>query len=222
MGSKLVGIVGPTGSGKTSSIETMDPKDTYIVGVAGKEMPFKGSEKMYNRENKNYKAVESPTEILTLVRTLSTDYPNIKNVVIDDANYIMGFDLVNKATETGFTKFSILARNMVSLIQELKKLREDMVIYYFSHWEEVEDGNEIVGYKMKTAGKMIDNQIVMEGLFTVVLYTHVETKGEKSTYWFLTNRYQKYPAKSPREMFKEIKIPNDLKLVTDTIREYYK
>lgn len=222
MSSKLVGIVGPTGSGKTSSIETMDPKSTYIIGVAGKEMPFKGSEKMYNRENKNYKAVESPTEILTLVKKLSADVPEIKTVVIDDANYIMGFDLVNKATETGFTKFSILARNMVNLIQELKKLRDDMVIYYFSHWEEVEDGNEIVSYKMKTAGKMIDNQIVMEGLFTVVLYAHVETKGEKSEYQFITNRYLKYPAKSPRGMFSEIKIPNDLKMVTETITEYYK
>src|SRR6202000_2250267 len=164
-----------------------DPKDTYIINITGKDLPFKGSEKMYNRENKNYKVVEDPKEIMQLLEKLSKDVPEIKNIIIEDGNYIMGFDLVNKATETGFTKFSILAKNMVKLIQDCKKLRDDMIIFYFSHPEIIEDGNDIVGYKMKTAGKMIDNQIVMEGLFTVVLYTNVETKGEKTEYQFLTN-----------------------------------
>lgn len=219
---KIIAVVGDTGTGKSTSIRTMDPKDTYIVSVAGKELPFKGSEKLYNREAKNYKVVESASEILTLIRTLGKDYPNIKNVVIDDANYIMGFDLVNKATETGYTKFSLLAKNMVSLIQEVKKEREDLIVYYFTHLEEVEDGGEIVSYKFKTAGKMLDNQINLPGLFTIVLYTVVETKGDKTVYGFATNRYQKYPAKSPQGMFEEVKIPNDLKAVTDAVREYYK
>ncbi len=219
---KQAAIVGDTGTGKSTSIRTMDPKDTYIISVAGKELPFKGSDKIYNRENKNYKVVENAAEILTLLKKLSKDVPEIKNIVIDDANYIMGFDLVNKATEIGYTKFSLLARGMVNLIQESKKLRDDMIIYYFTHSEEVEDGGEIVSYKFKTAGKMLDNQINLPGLFNIVLYTLVETKGEKSEYQFVTNKYAKLPAKSPAEMFSTIKIPNDLKAVSDTIREYYK
>lgn len=219
--SKLVGVVGDTGTGKTSSIETMDPKDTYVIGVAGKEMPFKGSDKKYNAENRNYKAVESAKEVLDLLKVLSKDAPHIKNIVIDDANYIMAFDLVNKATETGFTKFSLLAQGMVRLIQEAKKLREDLIVYYFTHSDEVEDSGEIVTYKMKTAGKMLDNQVNLAGLFTIVLYTYVETKGDKSSYWFVTNRFQKFPAKTPRGMFSETKVPNDLAEVTRTIREYY-
>ena len=219
--SKLVGVVGDTGTGKTSSIETMDPKDTYVIGVAGKEMPFKGSDKKYNTENRNYKAVESAKEVLDLLKVLSKDAPHIKNIVIDDANYIMAFDLVNKATETGFTKFSLLAQGMVRLIQEAKKLREDLIVYYFTHSDEVEDSGEIVTYKMKTAGKMLDNQVNLAGLFTIVLYTYVETKGDKSSYWFVTNRFQKFPAKTPRGMFSEIKVPNDLAEITKTIREYY-
>ena len=219
--SKLIGVVGSTGSGKSTSIETMNPKETYIINVAGKELPFKGSDKLYSRENKNYKVVENAKDIIELLKILSKDAPQIKNVIIEDANYIMGFDLVNKATETGFTKFSVLAKSMVNLIQESKKLRDDMIIYYFSHPEEVEDGGDIVSYKMKTAGKMIDNQIVMEGLFTVVLYTHVETKGDKSEYYFVTNRFLKLPAKSPKGMFEDIKIPNDLQEVTNKIRAYY-
>lgn len=219
--SKLVAVVGPEGSGKTTSIETMDPKDTYVIGIAGKEMPFRGSDKMYNTENRNYKVVESAREVLDLLKVLSKDALHIKNIVIDDANYIMAFDLVNKATETGFTKFSLLAQGMVRLIQEAKKLREDIIVYYFTHSDEVEDSGEIVTYKMKTAGKMLDNQVNLAGLFTIVLYTHVETKGDKSSYWFVTNRFQKLPAKSPRGMWTEIKIPNDLKEVTSTIRDYY-
>lgn len=222
MASKMAAIVGETGTGKSTSIRTMDPKDTYIISVAGKELPFKGSDKIYNRENKNYKVVESAAEILTLIKKLSADVPEIKNIIIDDANYIMGFDLVNKATEVGYTKFSLLARGMVNLIQESKKLRDDLLIYYFTHLEEVEDGGEIVSYKFKTAGKMLDNQINLAGLFNIVLYTLVETKGDKSEYQFVTNRYGKLPGKTPQGMFDTVKIPNDLKLVTDTIREYYK
>ena len=166
--------------------------------------------------------MDNANEILTVLKTLSEKFPEVKNVIIDDANYIMGFDLVNKATETGYTKFSLLAKGMVNLIQESKKLRDDLIIYYFTHLEEVEDGGEIVSYKFKTAGKMLDNQINLAGLFTVVLYTLVETKGDKSIYQFVTNRYSKLPAKSPVGVFNEIKIPNDLKEVEKAIREYYK
>lgn len=220
--SKLVALVGDTGCGKSHSIQYLDPKETYIISVAGKELPFKGSINIYNRESKNYKDVTEATEIQRLLDTLSTTAPHIKTIVIEDGNYIMGFNLVNKATETGYTKFSVMAQQMVSLIQHAKKLRDDLVIVYVSHQEEVDDGGDIAAYKMKTAGKMIDNQIKLEGLFTTVLYAITETKGEKTDYMFITNRYKKYPAKSPSGMFDELKIPNNLKVVVDKINEYYK
>lgn len=220
---KLVGIVGDPGSGKSTGIKSLDPKDTYIINVAGKELPFKGSEKLYNTANKNYREVEDAKEILTLLETLSTseNAKHIKNVVIDDGNYIMGFNLVNKATEIGYTKFSVMAKDMVKLIQSSKKLRDDLTIIYLTHSEALEDAGEITTYKMKTAGKMIDNQINMDGLFTVVLYTDVDTKGSKTEFSFITNRYKKYPAKSPVGMFEDIKIPNDLSVVVKKVREYY-
>lgn len=219
--SKLIGVVGETGTGKSTSITNLDPKETYIINVAGKELPFKGSSKLYNRDNKNYKEVEDAKEIIKLLETLSTTAPHIKTIIIEDANYVMGFNLVNKATEVGYTKFSLMAKDIVNLVQSSKKLREDLTIFYFSHSEPVEDSGEIVTYKMKTAGKMIDNQINLEGLFTVVLYTDVETKGEKSEYSFITNKYKKYPAKSPVGMFSDLKIPNDLSIVLKSVKEYY-
>jgi len=219
--SKLVAIVGDTGNGKSHSIQFLDPKETYIINVADKELPFKGSSKLYNRDNKNHKVVSDAPEIQRLLNTLSETAPQIKNIVIEDGNYIMGFSLIDKALETGFTKFSVMARDMVNLIKGAKKLRDDITVFYMSHQEEVEDSDEIVTYKMKTAGKAIDTQIKMEGLFTVVLYAVAETKGEKTDYWFITNKYKKYPAKTPQGMFGDIKIPNNLKNVVDKVNEYY-
>lgn len=219
--SKLAAIVGETGSGKSTSIKGLNPEETYVINVAGKELPFKGSTKLYNRDNKNYKEIDDAREILSLLQTLSANAPQIKNVIIEDGNYIMGFNLINKAMESGFTKFSVMAKDMVNLIQSAKKLRDDLNIFYFSHPETIDDGGEIVSYKMKTAGKMIDTQIVMEGLFTVVLYSYVETKGDNSSYFFVTNRMNKFPAKSPMGMFKDTKIPNDLSVVVNAMNEYY-
>lgn len=222
MASKLVGIVGSTGTGKSTSIKHLNPEETYIINTAKKELPFKGAEKLYNTENKNYKEVDEITEITRLLKTISEKATHIKNVVIEDSNYMMAFRMADKASEVGFTKFTILAKDMVDLFREARKLRDDLKIFYFTHPETIEDGGEIVGYKMKTSGKMLDNQIVLEGLFTICLYTYVEeSKDGSSTYNFLTNRFKKYPAKSPDGMFKDIKIPNNLQVVVDTINEYY-
>ena len=222
MASKLIGIVGATGTGKSTSIKHLDPKETYIINVAKKELPFKGSEKMYNADNKNYKEVDEITEITRLLKTISEKAPHVKNVIIEDSNYMMAFRMADKANEIGFTKFTILAKDMVDLFREARKLRDDLNIFYFTHPETIEDSGEIIGYKMKTSGKMLDNQIVLEGLFTICLYTLIEeAKDGTATYNFITNRYKKYPAKSPDGMFSDIKIPNNLQVVADTINEYY-
>jgi hypothetical protein len=222
MASKLIGIVGGTGTGKSTSIKHLDPKETYIINVARKELPFKGSSKMYNAENKNYKEVDEIVEITRLLKTISEKAEHVKNVIIEDSNYMMAFRMAEKATEVGFTKFSVLAKDMVDLFKEARKLRDDLKIFYFTHPDTVEDSGEIVSYKMKTSGKALDNQIVLEGLFTICLYTHVEEKKEGAAeYYFVTNRYKKYPAKSPDGMFEDVKMPNNLQLVVDKINEYY-
>jgi len=222
MSSKLIGIVGATGTGKSTSIKHLDPKETYIINVAKKELPFKGSEKLYNADSKNYKEVDDANEITRLLKTISDKAPHIKNIVIEDSNYIMGFSMVAKATEVGYTKFSVMAKDMVDLFRTARLLRDDIKVFYFTHPETIEDSGEVIGYKMKTAGKLIDNQIVLEGLLTVCLYTHVEeSKDGSATYNFVTNRFKKYPAKSPDGMFADIKIPNNLQQVVDSIDEYY-
>jgi hypothetical protein len=222
MSSKLIAVVGETSTGKSTSIQYLNPEETYIINVAKKELPFRGSEKMYNSEKKNYKEVDDANEIGRLLKTISEKAPHIKNVVLEDSNYIMGFTMVSKATESGYTKFSLMAKEMVDLLRGARSLRDDLVVFYFSHPDVLEDSGEIVGYKMKTSGKLIDSQINLEGLFTVCLYTLVEEKKDGTVeYNFVTNRYRKLPAKSPIGMFSETKIPNNLQMVVDSIREYY-
>ena len=222
MSSKLIGIVGETGTGKSTSVKFLNPEETYIINVAKKELPFKGSEKLYNSEKRNYKEVDDANEISRLLLSISKNAPHVKTIVIEDSNYIMGFNMVAKATETGFTKFSLMAKDMVELLRTTRQLRDDLVVFYFTHPETVEDAGEIISYKMKTAGKLIDNQINLEGLFTVVLYTNVEEKKDGTMeYSFVTNRYRKIPAKSPDGMFEEIKLENNLQTVIEKIREYY-
>jgi RNase adaptor protein for sRNA GlmZ degradation len=223
MASKLVGIVGSTGTGKSTAIKHLNPEETYIINVAKKELPFKGSEKFYNAENKNYKEIDDANDISRLLKTLSEKATHIKNIIIEDSNYIMGFCMVEKAEEVGFRKFSIMAKDMVDLFRTARKLRDDITVFYLSHPETIEDSGEIIGYKIKTAGKMIDNQVLLEGLLTVCLYTLVEeNKDGTANYQFVTNRYRKMPAKSPDGMFDQIKIPNNLQLVVETLNKYYK
>lgn len=223
MASKLIGIVGATGTGKSTSIKHLDPATTYIINVAKKELPFKGSEKLYNVENKNYKELDDANEITRLLKTISEKATHVKTIVIEDSNYIMGFNMVAKATETGYTKFSLMARDMVDLFRTARMLRDDLTVFYFTHPETIEDGGEIVGYKIKTAGKLIDNQVLLEGLLTVCLYTLVEEKKDGTAeYSFITNRFKKFPAKSPDGMFAETKIPNNLRSVINSVNEYYK
>jgi len=222
MASKLVGIVGATGTGKSTSIKHLDSKETYIINTARKELPFKGAEKLYNRENRNYDEIDDIVKITQRLTKLSNEALHIKNIIIEDSNYMMAFRMADQADQVGFQKFTILAKHMVDLFREARKLRDDLKVFYFTHPETIEDSGEIIGYKMKTSGKMLDNQIVLEGLFTICLYTHIdENKDGTASYNFVTNRFKKYPAKSPDGMFEDIKIPNNLKLVSDTIDKYY-
>lgn len=222
MASKLIGIVGPTGTGKSTSIKHLNSQETYIINVAKKELPFKGAEKLYNEENKNYAEIDRADLVIDKLQKISKNAPHIKNIIIEDSNYLMGFTLLDQISIKGFEKFSIMAKEMVELFRTARRLRDDLKVFYFTHPETIEDSGEIVGYKIKTAGKLIDNQIVLEGLMTICLYTHVdEDKEGKGVYSFVTNRYKKYPAKSPAGMFDDIKIPNNLQQVVNSIDEYY-
>jgi hypothetical protein len=222
MSSKLIAIVGPSGTGKSTSIRTLNPAETFIINVARKELPFRGAEKLYTVEKKNYAEVDDINQITAYLLEISQKAPHIKNIIMDDAIYSMSFLMMKKANETGFTKFVNLAKDVTNMLTTARRLREDLKVFYITHSESIEDDGHIVGQKIKTIGKALDSQIVLEGLFTICLYTHIdEDKEGNPIYNFVTNRFRNYPAKSPMGMFDKTLIPNDLSAVCDIIDSYY-
>lgn len=102
MNKRIIGVVGKSGSGKSTAVETLDPKTTYIINVLGKALPFKGSEKLYNSENKNIADVNSYDQIISILQKISTSRPEIKTVVLEDVGYVMFIEEFKRANEGGY------------------------------------------------------------------------------------------------------------------------
>ena len=222
-----VAIVGPSGSGKSTSlgsipqlgIKGLNPSETVIVNVANKPLPFKGWAKNYDRtklisDGGNYIETYSYDKIANIIDFVSAKRPEIKAVVIDDAQYILAFEFMDRAKESGYGKYGDFGVHLHKVLNAGVKSRADLSLFYLWH---PEDTNS---YKMKTVGKMIDDYITVEGLFTTALMTKVSKADNKIKYEFVTNNDGFIPAKSPIGMFESLYIPNDLGLVLDKIREY--
>lgn len=219
-------LVGDTGTGKSTSIATLNPKETFIVNCANKQLPFKGSEKTYNSEAKNIFYTPNAATILSALSKINDEKKEIKNVIIDDAGFIMTELYFAKVNETGFSKFTEIAKQFQSILSYCKSLRSNLNVVIVMH-EEDEMSNSIkVKKKPKTIGNLLDSQysplsIVSIALFSTVIYS---TDGNAS-YKFITNRTIhngiEVPAKSPQGMFPDLLIDNDLNYVFNKASEYY-
>lgn len=230
---KLVAIVGDTGTGKSRSIKGLPVETTYLINVSDKELPYKGGDAIYTEENKNCLSkfkdnIDKTQEILSRLNTISSSEKasHIKQVVIDDFQYLMADELMFKAKDRSgnpFDKFTDIAQHIHGLLFNARRLRDDLIIYVLTH-EETVDENFSPKIKMKTVGKMLDRQITLEGMFTIVLFTDVKRNQatKKSEYRFLTQNDGVRIAKSPEDLFPDLYIENDLGYVTEKIREYYK
>lgn len=135
------------------------------------------------------------------------------SIVVDDAQYIMANEFMRRATERGYDKFTEIAFHMWDIVNEVKNLQADKIVYFLSHVDRDSDGNE----KVKTIGKLLDEKITLEGMFTIVLKTNVSD----GQYCFLTQNSGKDTVKSPIGLFDKYAIDNDLKYVDEKIRNYY-
>nr|DAF63656.1 MAG TPA: AAA domain protein [Podoviridae sp. ctz6O13] len=100
-------ILGASGTGKSTSIKGLNPKETIVFNILGKRLPFKGSTKLYNKENNNIFQVDTYAEVINYLTSASKNLPNIKNIVIDDAIYVMRKEYFKRAKETGYGKINI-------------------------------------------------------------------------------------------------------------------
>lgn len=193
-------IIGNSGSGKSASMRNFEPGEIGIFNVASKPLPFR--KKLNKIDNAGYKEIYERLQ-----------KPKLKAYVIDDSQYLMCFEMFAKVAEVGYKKFTESAMNFYNLVQfVIRGLPVDVLVYFLHHSETTEDGH----VKAKTSGKMLDNQLTLEGLFSIVLFA----KTENGKYTFITQSDGMSTAKSPMEMF-PLEIDNDLKYVDKTAREYF-
>lgn len=134
----------------------------------------------------------------------------------------MTTEFFQRASESGYSKYSELGQHMFQVIHTAKGLRNDINVFFMFHSEENVDANGGISKKILTVGKMLADKYNPAATFTICLYSNVEW-GKDGTpfYHFVTNRTNEFPAKSPKGMFEDIKIPNDLNFVTKSIKNYY-
>lgn len=222
----IIMILGKSGTGKSTSIKGLDSKETVVINVLGKRLPFKGSNSLYNKENKNLFQRETYTDIISLIQNISDKATNVKNIILDDFIYVMRKEYFSRAKETGYGKYTELAQHFQQIISTCEKLRDDLTVFMILHSEDVQSDKVTTGYKVATVGNLVDNCYNPLEVVPMVLYSSVkyDDKGNIE-YGFYTHRCKEgvveIPAKTPEEMFKEDFIPNDLGYVVKKMNEYY-
>ena len=199
-------IIGKSGSGKSTSLRncTNNP-DWNMVNVLNKPLPFKGKIPSIVTDEYN-----------TVMKSLAGS--KAKSIVVDDAGYLITNYFMKNHSSKGagnaiFSMYNTLADNFWNLIEFIKKLPEDKIVYIIMH----EDINEFGDIKPKTIGKMLDEKICLEGMFTIVL----RCVQENGKHLFITQADGGAVSKSPMGMFETLEIDNDLALVDKAIRDYY-
>jgi ABC-type oligopeptide transport system ATPase subunit len=225
---EIVAIVGPSGSGKSRSIITLDPKSTVVIAVDNKGLPFKGWKAKYTPltaakfDQGNHLVTDNWNTMCKVMQRISDERPEIKTIVIDDMQYLLAYEFMNRSSESGFTKFSEMGFHGWKPLETAKKLRDDLIVFFLYHEEDSSDANYVPKKKIKTLGKLLDDKITLEGMFRIVLFTkvvHNQKTGENS-YYFTTQTDGVNTAKSPEEMFSEYEIENSLEFVRKTMKEY--
>lgn len=192
-------ILGESGSGKSASLRNFSPEEIGIFNVAGKPLPFKKKLPSTNTD-----------EYAKIMAGLTKSERKV--FAIDDSQYLMCFEMFGKANEVGYQKYTDMALHFYNLVQHvIKKLPEDVIVYFLHHVE-VTDGR----VKAKTVGRMLDEKLTLEGLFSIVLLCQTDGRSHQ----FITQSDGTTTAKSPMELFEPV-MDNDLKAVDTAIRAYY-
>ena len=219
-------VIADSGSGKSTSIRNLDPNQTFIVNIANKPLPFKGWKSKYTQISKdnpkgNMTSASSAAGIVKAMKHVNDNMPHVTNLVIDDWQYMSSFEYFDRANEKGYDKFTQIASNLAQVAKMPKDLRDDLYVFFLTHSEESTDINGNRRVKAKTIGKMIDNALTLEGLFSIVLFGKVKkTEEDALEYVFETKNNGENTCKSPMGMFEDNSIPNDLSYVRDCIVKY--
>jgi hypothetical protein len=222
--SNTILVIGQSGSGKSTSLRNLDPKTTFIINVLDKPLPFKAFKKNYRaltKENKagNYYSTNDWANVVKCIDMVNKERPEITTLVIDDWQYILAYEFMRRnkvgdeKEKNPYQKFTDIAVHGWSTINACLSTRETLTNFILSHSDVDSTGRS----KCKTIGKMLDEKITIEGLFTTVLHSRVVD----GAYLFQTQYDGEFLAKSPMGMFEDHLIPNDLVSVKDAVENYF-
>ena len=205
-------IIGRSGAGKTFSLKNFSADEVGVISVEKGRLPFKSDIKVARiprdlgvKDNPKLINQKKYEWLENLIEAAS-----VKSIVIDDSQYLLVNEMFDRAKESGYNKFTDMAVNFRDLIHYINETPQpDKIVYFLHHSESDERGRE----KAKTIGKMLDEKLVIEGCFDIVLYCEDQK--------FYTQGNGQSTAKSPEGMFDTVEIPNDLHLVDQAIRSYW-
>lgn len=227
MAAETIAIVGESGTGKSTSLRNLNPEETFIISTTGKPLPFRAWKKKYipikiegKNVSGNYYVSSKWDQILKILQIIDKMMPNIKQVIIDDFQYVLSYEFVDRATEVGYTKFSELAQHAMEILRYSEKMREDCKMIFLTHSENVGD-NVNPKFVIKTVGKLLSEKVTLEGLFTYIFFTKVsEGDSGRMEYKLITNNDGTCVAKTSFGMFEDLEIDNDLNEIIHVIDDY--
>lgn len=204
-------ILGESGTGKTCSLRNLDPKNTLLIQPVRKPLPFRSAgwkEIKAKGDGNNILVCSNPQAIINCMHASPFDV-----IVVDDWQYILASMYMAARNVKGFDKFTEIGGAGFDIAKAASELGENKRVYVLAHTTSDEFGNT----RIKTLGKLLDDKIVVEGMFTTVLRTHVEN----GRYLFSTQNSGSDTVKSPKGMFSEQYIENDLAAIDRVICDYY-
>lgn len=213
--SRLICIMGESGSGKTTAMRTLNPDTTYYIDCDGKGLAWKGWRKQYNAEKKNYCVSRDIPKITDLMVNISTKKPEVKIIVVDTLNTCMVDKEVKGMKETGYGKWIDLTQFVWDCIETAGKQRDDLTIIFVMHSETVRDDFGYAFTRVKTNGRKLE-KLVPESLFGTVL---LAKKTDNGRYIFETQANNS-TAKSPMGAFGSFEIDNDMSAVVKALEDF--
>lgn len=201
-------ILGQSGTGKSASLRNMDPAQTLLIQTIPKPLPFRSSDWKLVKDGGNIIVSAVADTIISAMHKTSRPI-----VVVDDFQYLLAVEFMARASETGYGKFTEMAKHYFDVLTAAANLAPEKRVYLISHTDMSESGQ----VKAKTIGKLLDEKITVEGLVTIVLRTHV-INGQ---YVFSTRNNGQDTVKTPLQMYEQDHIPNDLAEVDKAVVEYY-